>query len=411
MPSRTFPWHVPKTVIATVLLVLSMSCSWLNDGKKTGYDLREKSLSLIDEGDRLSDKNRPRLALDRYNRAAMIYSSPRAYYQMGRVFESEQDHDRAATSYQEALNLAPDYKEARVALLALGYLPSGYDPTESDLLLAESWKEARQLRRPSGNEPETNKISQKITPAEKRTLLDEISASATAQRMPTQPEVVNVLFPHRSEPAMLPKADSPVFPEDFDIILGTYPYHYRKAQQLRKREQYDKAAGEYARAMRADTTKMDARLDLGDMLMNIERYKQARFHYEQCLEKFPESPRPCLKLGNYFLELDRRAEAREYYLKSLEKDPDYVESHNNLAVMAMQDGRFTEAADILDSVIDLDPDYANAHLNRGIIASDVEKNTRKALRHFRAYIDLDGPRSPSVRNWINDLEDENNRPK
>ena len=79
--------------------------------------------------------------------------------------------------------------------------------------------------------------------------------------------------------------------------------------------------------------------------------------------------------------------------------------------MAMQDGRFTEAADILDSVIDLDPDYANAHLNRGIIASDVEKNTRKALRHFRAYIDLDGPRSPSVRNWINDLEDENNRPK
>jgi tetratricopeptide (TPR) repeat protein len=403
--------RIPGWVIALILLppsFLFISCSWFDNTAKEEYYLREKSLSLIDEGDRFRDSGRTRLALDRYNRAALIYSSPRAFYEMGRVFETEERDDHAATAYQEALNLAPDFKEARIAMLALGYLPEGYEPTESDQLLVESWKKARQVRPQVKDTAEPGVEEKPMTEAERDALLVEISEAAAARRMPTEAEVVNVLFSPRSEHIELPEADSPIFPQDVDIILGTYPYHYRKAQQLKRREQYDKAATEYERAMRADPAQMDARLDLGDMLMKIERYSQARFHYEQCLEQFSESPRPYLKLGNYFLTLDRREEARQFYRKSLEKNPDYVESYNNLAVMAMQQGSYDEAGEILQSILEIDPDYANAHLNLGIIASDIEKNREKAIKHFGHYIELDGARSPAVRRWISDLEDEEN---
>jgi tetratricopeptide (TPR) repeat protein len=266
---------------------------------------------------------------------------------------------------------------------------------------AQSWAAVRQVPVISTADGLTTPggISEEAAALERERLL----AQAAAERVPTQAEVQAVLFAApaaRAEPGLGELG----YTSDQDIMLGSYPYHYRKAQQFQQRQQYDRAAEEYERALAADPTRLEPRLDLGDMMMRLERYPRARIYFERAMEDFPDSPRPCLKMGNYYLAINQPERARDYFRLATEKDPLYAEAYNNLAVMAMRDKNYTEAARLLDELLKLDPNYANAYFNRGIIASDVEKDTTLALSLFRKYIDLGGARAAEVQGWITELE-------
>ena len=360
------------------------------------YQTQEASFQLIDEGRQLSDRGERLLALERFNRAAQRYESPAAFFEMGRMFESAGKLEEAATAYQEALQLAPDFQEAQFAMLALGYVPPGYEPTEADRQLALQW--AAEHPAPASEVP--------FDEAGETLVASLGEAEIEAQRMPTQAELRSILFGPQPAEATLPEATGAAFPTSQDIILGSYEYHYRKAEQFRGREEYQKAAEEYGRAIEADTGQIQARLDLGDMMLRMERYPRARFHYEQAMEDFPESPKPFFKMGLYYYTLKQQDMARDYYRQALDRDAGYVEAYNNLAVLLMEQKKYDDAALLLDELIAMEPLYSNAYLNRGIIASDIEGDNENALKLFRKYVDLRGARADQFRRWIAEIEQE-----
>lgn len=379
------------------LILLLMGCTLGKPERLTAYREREKAFKLVDEGQSLEAAGNRLLALERYNRAALIYDSPMAYYRMGKMFEAAGKYEAAATAFGKAVELAPDYREARVEMLSLGYQPDNYTPTEEDLELAEAIKRRREAELAAAT-PQPQ-VAEEEEPDQ-----SQLIETAAVQRRPTLAEVRAVIFSPEARQPQLPSALDPTYPNDKDIILGTYAYHFHKAQQLIRREKFEEAADEFRSALAADPSQIDARLELGDMMLRLERYPQGLYHYEQAIHDFPESPRPYFKLGNYYADMDRVDRAREYYRQSIEKDPYYIESYNNLAVLAMREKDWQQAKDLLDEVIQLNPTYANAYLNRGIIASDIDQDREKALWAFRRYVDLEGARAEEVRRWIRDLE-------
>ena len=312
-------------------------------------------------------------------------------------------------AYSEALRLAPDYQEAKFAMLAIGYQPPDYVPTDEDLVLANEWIAAHRAeieRLRALDQPTTGPLQVAMTEEERMEQRRELIAAAAEQRQPTQAEVRAVLFEPQGSRRRLPSATDPVYPSTEDIVLGTYPYHMQKAGQLERRQQFEDAAIEYERALQADPTQIEPRLSIGDMMMRLEHHPRARFHYERALEEFPESPQPNLKLGNYFLALNQPDRALEQYRIALDKDPFYAEAYNNIAFIHMQQGQYDEAAAMFDQIKEMDPQYANAYLNRGIIASDVQNDPQTALDNFRRYIELNGSRAAEVSRWVRELESE-----
>ncbi len=396
-----------------LLIIVTISCTMLAGGCQFGkplspqkYNKTEAALKIIDEGRKLEQAGSPLLALDRYNRAASQYASPASYYEMGRIFERMQKNSEAATAYQQALRLAPDLRDARLALLALGYQPDGMQPTADEIQQANAWAASRvdvSVIEPMTNDrPETETVT--ISDDERTAERDALKEQAGSNRLPTDAEMKAILFSSANGSMAMPSADDPAYESNQDIILGSYPYHFKKAEQMRGRQLYESAAEEYQRALEADPKQIAARLALGDMLMKLEKFPRARFHFERALEEFPASPLPHLKLGNYYMAINQPQKARDQYQKALERKPNFVEARNNLAVMAMKDKNYKEAAAQLDIIIQVEPGYSNAYLNRGIIASDIENDKPLALKHFRKYAELNGPRTAQVQTWIKELE-------
>lgn len=386
-------------------LALLAGCSVSGIPGLQGQAKREKALALIVEGNRLTQQGSPLLAMERYDRSAKLYPTAEAFYKMGQIYEAQGKSDPAAAAYNKALELAPDFQEARLSLLALGYKPANYTATPDDLARAKDWS-ARHA-----TELEPLKIAQATaetttTAPDLQTQRMEVIDNAADKRMPTLAEVQSVLFaPEPGETEKLPSATQPVYTNENDIILATYPYHYNKAKQLRARQLYDRAADEYKNALLADPKQIDARIELGDMLMGLGRSDAARNQYEKALNDFPNNAIPYYKMGVVYQELKQADRARQLYRQALEKDPKFVKALNNLAVMDMLDKNNDGAAKTLDEAIRIDPNYADAYRNRGIIA-DMQKNKDLALRCYKRYVELNGQRADQVRQWITDLTNE-----
>jgi tetratricopeptide (TPR) repeat protein len=399
-PSSFVPRVATPALLAACLLL--SACAAAHQRARESFDQREHAFRLIDEADRLEDGGSRLLALERLQRATWIYESPRALFEMGRLFEAYEDDPKAATAYQQALRLAPDFQEARLAMLALGFTPEGYMPTQNDLALARTWAAGHAATLDAVEATTAGRtLSEALREQQRQALREE----AAARRMPTLAEVRAVLFAPRTEPAA-PTASAPAAAQaaDRDVVLGTYDYHFARAERLGRQEAYERAAEEYENAIVADPQRIEARLALGDMMLRIERYPRALFYYQRALEDFPQSPEPLFKMGNYYLAIQQNERASEFFRRALAIDPGMVKAANNLAYMAMKDRDYAAAAALLDDIIQMDPLYANAYLNRGIIALEVEQDPAAALENYRKYVDLEGERSEEVRRWIADLQ-------
>lgn len=392
---------------ALAALSLATGCA-MNGGEvspREQYITREKAYGLIDESETLEAQGSRLLALERLNRSALIHESPLAYYHLGRQFEAAGKTAQAATAYRRALELAPDYQEAEFSLVALGFEPASGSVTAETVEMARLWAAENPVT-PIGAvaAPATAAGRPGLTPAEREALRRDTIEAAADNRTPTVEEVKTVLFAQAAEEAPLPSAIDPTYSSDQDIVLGSPAYHARKASQMRRRGDYQKAAGEYARALEADPGQIESRLNLGDAMMKLERHQEALYHYERARDDFPGSPRPFIKLGTYYLTLNQLGKSREQFQTALAKDAYNLKAFNNLAVIAMREKDFTSAASILDNMIELDPAYANAHYNRAIIAEDVEKDIPLALEHYNRYLDLDGPLASEVSKYVRALE-------
>ncbi len=391
------------TAIGALAGVVLTGCA--TSSRSEREQLRELSLHAYDEGIRFVEAGNDQLALERFHRSAVIRPNSAAYFRMGRIHEKLGEAEEAAVNYLTALQLAPDFQEARFALLSLGYDPPETAALESDPHLIERFSETL-LREVELRRIEKARAEGSLTETEREALRQRVQARldlASRERLPTLGEVRAVLFPSAGTEEALPSATEPTFASEREIILNTYPYHFANGQRYQRNGELEKAAQEYQLALNADPRQIDARLNLGDVMLRLERYPQAYYHYVTALEEFPDSPRPLLKLGNYYNGLARPDLARDFYQRALRMDERYLEALNNLAVMAMSAQDYDEAIRVLERVVQIDSNYALGYLNLGI-AHENAGRTDQALRYYRQYVALGGDRAPEVRRWIAEME-------
>ncbi|MCE5230077.1 tetratricopeptide repeat protein [bacterium] len=393
-----------KTMLWAALLIFATGiagCKTTKDIERKEYDHRESAMKLIDEGRQLAATGQPMLALARFDRSTKIYPVSGAWYEMGRIYEAMGQREHAAAAYNEALKLTPEWREPRFAMLALGFQPP--KPASADEIReARRWAAANPVRPITLTADET--VTAPLTAEQAQAKRQELIKNAAENRKPTEAEVAAAIFTGNGQPQGLPSAEKPVYERGKELIIGSYPYHMERARSFARRGQSDLAADEYLRAMQIDPKQIDPRLEIGDMMMKLERYPQAQFHYEEAGRQFPASPKPDLKLGILAMKMKDNDTAGKDFRDALQKDPKNTEAFNNLAVIAMQGKDYPEAARLLNEALTINPNYTSALLNRGLIADEIEKNHPLALKLFRRYVELNGPRAGEVRNWIQDLE-------
>jgi tetratricopeptide (TPR) repeat protein len=84
----------------------------------------------------------------------------------------------------------------------------------------------------------------------------------------------------------------------------------------------------------------------------------------------------------------------------------YDRAHLALGNKYYDTGDLENAAAEYQKVVDFDPRNVDAHLNLGILYDDLLGNKEKAAEHYKAYLELQGPRQEEVRAWLRKVRGE-----
>ena len=110
-----------------------------------------------------------------------------------------------------------------------------------------------------------------------------------------------------------------------------------------EREDPAAAVDAYAKVIAAEPERLDARINLGRLLHEARRYKEAERVYREAIPACGRDPLLMYNLGVLLGDLDRKREAIEAYEGALRGDPAMADSHYNLALLYEKLGRTREA--------------------------------------------------------------------
>ncbi|MBI3735234.1 tetratricopeptide repeat protein [Candidatus Sumerlaeota bacterium] len=369
-------------------------------------ELRDFALEAYDEGLRFAEAGNDPIAIERFNRSIAIDPRPASYFQLAKAQTRTGEKDLPILAYVSALGMAPDFQEARIALMEMGITPPSEQEIRDHPEAFEKFKSETELEVQT-RLAEAARKGKELTSEQRAALKEKIrmqKGAAAGSRLPTASEVHSVLFPATvADSEVMPSATDPTYSNDRDIILNTYPYHFGNGQRFQKNQEYEKASEEYQLALRLQPDSMDARINLGDCMLRLERFPQARFHYLTAVEQFPNSPRPLFKLGNFYESSQRIDLARQYYAQAIAKDPQYMEAYNNLAAIDIREKKYPDAIQRLKTAISMRPDYPLAYMNLGI-AQEQSGDKVGALASYKKYVELGGDQAAEVSKWIQEME-------
>jgi tetratricopeptide (TPR) repeat protein len=136
---------------------------------------------------------------------------------------------------------------------------------------------------------------------------------------------------------------------------------------LGKKGRLDDAISQYQQALQIKPDYAQAHNNLGNALGRKGRLDEAIIQFQQALQIQPDSAETHYNLGLAFCKQGRLDEAISQYQKALEIKPDYAEARNDLGVVFFRQGRMDEAISQYQKALEIKPDYAEARNNLGIV--------------------------------------------
>ena len=165
----------------------------------------------------------------------------------------------------------------------------------------------------------------------------------------------------------------------FAPVRGSVTYLQRPptaaAEKAEKAEKLEKAA--------AAADAVDAAFALGEALESTDR-RAAEAAYRRVLALDPDHADAYLNLGALLCEAKRCREAVALYDEALRRRPDEALLHFNRAVALEDQGRPMEALAAYNASLQLQPDLADAHYNAARLHEQLG-DAKNAVRHFSAY--------------------------
>jgi tetratricopeptide (TPR) repeat protein len=133
----------------------------------------------------------------------------------------------------------------------------------------------------------------------------------------------------------------------------------------------------------APAASIDAAFSLGEALESTDR-EAAEAAYRKVLALDPEHADAYLNLGALLCEAKRYKEAVVLYDEALRRKPGEALLHFNRAVALEDQGRPMEALAAYNTSLQLAPDLADAHYNAARLHEQLG-DAKNAVRHFSAY--------------------------
>ncbi len=361
-------------------------------------EARRQAVDLLAQGERYEAAGEYQLALEFFNQAAEHSPRPAIFYHIGHCYAALGQYERAIPYYQKTLSLAPDYALAKYELAQAEYQANRIladQPGHRVPRASASLDSSSQNNQQSVTETKPLDISTETSSP----TLSEVSIQKTEQGVPSLEKVKQLLFDRESGNNAVQRYD-----KQDSMILGSFAYHFQKAESFREKMMYQEAIGEYEDALKLNPRHVQCHIMLADTSRKLKRFDRAEQHYLAALDIAPDNAESYFKLGNLYLEQKRYPQAVTSYTRSVELNPEKCDVFNNLGVAYMKQNEYEKAVEAFRHVLVLDPGFANAYLNLGIIFSDVYRDGTKALFYFEQYVELDGPRKDEVRVWMAELK-------
>jgi tetratricopeptide (TPR) repeat protein len=111
--------------------------------------------------------------------------------------------------------------------------------------------------------------------------------------------------------------------------------------------------------------------------------------YQKVLKLDPDYAPAHINLGTLYYNQSDYEEAEAHYRTAIEADPRYALAYFDLGNVLDETQRVDEAIAAYKAALQLAPTYADAHYNLAL-AYERSRQPRLALRHWRAYLKLDG---------------------
>ena len=128
------------------------------------------------------------------------------------------------------------------------------------------------------------------------------------------------------------------------------------------RGSHDSALELLQRARKLGLNTFEVHLELGNVLLAMNRQTEALNEYKLCLDMRPDNPIAAFNCGLAIRKMGDPAGAETYYRKAVELDSTFKTAALELAILQASAGKHIEAAKLLSSVIERNPDYREARL-------------------------------------------------
>jgi len=147
------------------------------------------------------------------------------------------------------------------------------------------------------------------------------------------------------------------------------------------------SAFESSEALWRDTIKKNpsawlAQNNLGNILVNQGRRREAVGHYQKAIEAKPDFAEAHSNLGVALAILGQSERAVAHYVTALQHKPDYAEAHDNLGIELDRLGKHEDAIDHHLEALRIRPDFAEAHHHLGRVLAS-QGRIEEAIEHFK----------------------------
>ena len=141
--------------------------------------------------------------------------------------------------------------------------------------------------------------------------------------------------------------------------------HLNLGNALLQKGKVDEAIIHCQKALQINPDNAEAHNNLGNALLQKGKVDEAIAHYQKALQLKPDYSEAYNNLGYALLQKGNVDEAIVYFQKALQINPNFVEAHNNLGNALFQKGKVDEAITHFQRALQINPDFAEAHYNLG----------------------------------------------
>ena len=176
-------------------------------------------------------------------------------------------------------------------------------------------------------------------------------------------------------------------------LKTTRELHIREALRLEEEGHLDRAVVEYERALKKNSTLLEARANLVSLYGILGKPEIAEKHYRAAVAANPDHWESHTYFGVLLRQQGRYQEAAHIFMRALEVNPFSAQAHSGLAEVLAMEGKVVEAIRHCRLALENDPHFRFAHFVLGRLLQQ-RGNNSEAIHHFLKTLTVEDGSTP-----------------